>query len=382
MTGSRLSGVLLAAVILFAASGALRPAAAQELALKRLLPQGGVEACPRPAPAVPPSLRQREEARQLTTAGNQASLLGDHQAARDLFLRAAYLDPLNADLAYRLARAHEELDEPGAAVREYCRYLALAPDATEAGDVQQRVTELAPGEIGMPEPALTAFRTALEWADRGGLREAERSFSYVLQVAPEWADAYYNRATIYAAQGQSGRAARDYRSYLEFEPQAEDREAVLERVAALESRPARRANPSGALVGGVVLPGFGQFYTRRPAFGALILAGAGTTAYLALQSRTVTRTETAIDPFGQPYEWEYEATEYPYLAAGLAGAAAITLLGALEAYLYAQRGSSAVPTRVVTASEPTGLVLSSPALFPTRDGIGLGFQLHFPARTR
>ncbi|HEV2130958.1 MAG TPA: tetratricopeptide repeat protein [Longimicrobiaceae bacterium] len=374
----RAAGTLLWLALCLVLATPARPAAAQELALKRAIPVA--PACPRPSPTIPPTLAEREEARQFITAGEQAALLGDQTGARNQFQRAARLDPLNADLAYRLARTHEELGEPREAVREYCRYLALAPEAADAGELRERIGEIAPATEEVQERAAEAFRTGLTAYDEERFREAQLAFTQALRAEPRWADAYYNRALTLLRQEQPRRAANDLQSYLRFAPRAEDRPEVEARLASLASSPPL-SSPSGALARGMVIPGLGQFYTRRPALGALVLAGAGATAYLAMQPREGTRRMERLDPNGQPVVWTEPVTEYPYLASGIAGAAAITALGALEAYIYARRLQRERDGAATASPEDrSAFSLSIPRLIPSRQGILLHFQLHLPRR--
>ncbi len=350
----------------------------QELALKRTIPV--VPICPPPSPTVPPTLAQREEARQLITVGEQATLLGDQASARDHFQRAARLDPLNADLAYRLARTQEELGDTREAVREYCRYLVLAPEAADAGELRERLGELAPATPEVQERAAESFRTGITAYEEERFEEAQVAFTQALRAEPRWADAFYNRALTLLRQERHGRAANDLQSYLRFAPRAEDRAEVEARLASLASVPTL-SSPSGALVRGIVIPGLGQFYTRRPALGALVLAGAGTTAYLAMQPREGTRRMERLDPNGQPVVWTEAVTEYPNLVSGIAGAAAITALGAIEAYVYARRlqrehgGAAATPPAAQSA-----FALSALRLIPSREGLLLHVQLPLPRR--
>jgi len=50
-----------------------------------------------------------------------------------------------------------------------------------------------------------------------------------------------------------------------------------------------------------------------------------------VQSQTVTKTATFTDRNGHPYTQSYQTTEQKNLGAGIAAAAGVTLLGAIEA---------------------------------------------------
>ena len=90
----------------------------------------------------PPTAAQRRQARDLAQRGQQAAILGDRVVARDQLRLAARLDPTDPDLAYQLARAEESTGARTEAAKEYCRFLALAPDAPDAADARARVADL------------------------------------------------------------------------------------------------------------------------------------------------------------------------------------------------------------------------------------------------
>lgn len=97
-----------------------------------------------------------------------------------------------------------------------------------------------------------------------------------------------------------------------------------------------------ALAMGLVVPGLGQVYAGRKLLGVLSLAvagGAASAGYLVehvkidCRIQPVNGTCPADDVLGQH-------TERPYLTAGIAGAAAITLVGALDGFFSARRANS------------------------------------------
>jgi tetratricopeptide (TPR) repeat protein len=281
---------------------------------------------------------QRAAAGRLLSQGDQALLTGDPRAARDAFLRAADADPRAPAVAYRLARTYEELNDSENAARQYCRYVALAPKAPDAGEVLERVERLRPARVAEMRAAEEFLDRGLAHIVAGRADEAAVAFSGAVERAPNWADAYFNRSVAEAARGQPRRAERDLRRYLELNPGAADRQAVLSMIEILRAVPAPRA-PGGALARGLLVPGLGQFYTGRPALGALILAGAGVTYAMALREEEVTRTIRRTDPFGNPYDDPYVVRQRPDLGRGIALAATITALGAVEAYLFASRAT-------------------------------------------
>ncbi|HEV2145950.1 MAG TPA: hypothetical protein VGR37_00890, partial [Longimicrobiaceae bacterium] len=277
------------------------------------------------------------------------------------FRRAAALDSTDPAVAYRLARLHEDLGEPAEAAVEFCRYLALAPESPDAPEVAARVARLAPRRDEAADRAMGSFREGLLGLDRGAYAEAEAAFSVALRARPEWPEAHFNRALALLGRQDEARAAAELESYLRLSPGAADADRVRETIRALR-RPVAVFSPTASLARGLAVPGLGQFHTRRPALGAAVLAGVGTALYAAFRQEEVTRTATAQDPFGNPYEYSYRATERPSLGVGIGAAAAITLAGAAEAYLYARRGAA-------------GALRMKPVLAPGSSGTGLRLGL-------
>src|SRR4030095_11873553 len=82
----------------------------------------------------------------------------------------------------------------------------------------------------------------------------------------------YDRALANALHGQRELAIADLQRYLRLRPEAEDRAAVIARISSLRGGP---LSPGAALGLGLIIPGAGQMYTGRRAFGLLTLAAAG-----------------------------------------------------------------------------------------------------------
>ncbi len=347
------------------------PLAAQGLAPKRPPPEDA-RGCPPAAAPAATSPARRDSAEALVAEASEAAILGDDGGARDLFRRAAALDPTDASVAYRLARLHEDLGERAAAVGEYCRYLALAPESADAPEVAARAARLAPPADPARERAAAGFRDGLRGLERGDGAAAEAGFAAALQARPDWPEAHFNRGLALLGGADPEPAAAALESYLRLSPAAQDSAEVREAIRALR-RPAVAFSPATSLTRGLVVPGLGQFHTRRPALGAAVLGGAGAALLLGLRQEEVTRTATATDPFGNPYQYRYRATERPSLAAGIGGAVAITLAGAAEAYLYARRADRGSRPYVLRggALRP---VLSLPA-GPGKPGVAMGVRV-------
>ncbi len=308
---------------------------------------------PMPAPpAVAPDARRK--ARDLAQNGRQAAILGDRAAALAQLREASTVDPTDPELAYELARAYEAAGNPANAAREYCRFVALAPSAPEAGEARSRVSTLMPvTQSSAPSPASALFDSGLAAFERGQAVEAEAKFAAAIKAEPSWAEAYYDRAIARSAIGDQPQAASDLEEYLRLKPNADDRPQVVALIESLRRKP---LSASQALGLGLVIPGAGQFYTRRPIRGAISLAAATGAVAFALQSSSKTKTveQTATDPFGLPYTYTTtkRITERPNLVPGFMAAGAIAIGSAVDAYMFARQTEdggrrlavSAVPT--------------------------------------
>ena len=368
-------------------------AAAQSLPLKRTFASATAGICPRFTPPAPATGAKVQEARRLFALGQEAAIVGDHRAARDLFRQAQELNGADERISYYLARSNEELNATNDAVAQYCRYLTLAPSGSDAGDVRSRLDRLTAAtsmRAGIPAgrraAAATRFQSAVEAVDRGQLPEAERRFGEVIGELPSAAEAYYDRGLVRARAHDWGGAERDLQKYLSLRSDADDAAAVRERVALL-----RRAasNPSTALAGGIVLPGFAQFYTRRPVFGTIVAAAAAGGVALALRQSDRTKDTTYTDAFGNPYPGKITRTDRYDLGTGLAIAGGVAVAGALEGYLYA-KGRRAEAGRLLAGRDPETTddrrfgawlapvrIGSGDERIPSRLGLALGGRLRF-----
>src|SRR5690606_25598628 len=81
-------------------------------------------------------------------------------------------------------------------------------------------------------------------------------------------------------------------------------------------------DPGSAMIRGLVVPGLGQFYTRRPVLGAAFLGAGGAALALGVLSKKVT-VECLSPPTGDVCPDAHvrsEVTKRPYLVPGRAGA--------------------------------------------------------------
>ena len=368
----RATGIALFA--LAATATATTVAAQQPVPAKRTLSAASTLPCPGSQTTVA-ARNDSPDVRRLVALGHEAAIVGDHRQARDVFADAARLSPGDERIAYQLGRAYEELGERPNAVREYCRFLTLAPQAADAPDVRARIATLAAaaGPAGTADQGASAFRAGVGYLDQRRWREAADAFGRVIAVLPRAAEAYYNRAIALGALQERDTAIRDYEQYLALRPNAEDAVQVRAQVDALR-RPTW--STTTALVGGLVLPGFGQVYTARPWIGLGVAAAAGTSLYFALLSKEEPeiRDYTVTIPGFPPIVNidTVTVTKQPYYAVGLAAFATLTIGAAFEAARYARRSREAPspagrpPTARVGAIE-----LRAPDVVPTRAGLAL-----------
>jgi len=322
------------------------PLAAQELPLKRDIPGSTPYQCPAGDVAAHPGAAERTQARQIAATAAQAVILGDLQRARSLLDRATELDPSSEDLAYRHARVLEELGERTAAMSEYCRALTLDPKGAAASDARDRLNALvAAGRAAIPDAAMKAFQDGLAQADAGRLERAVTSFDSATSGAPRWAEAVYDRGVVYARLGRVSNAVRDLRKYLELQPDAADAITVSQKIGALQSLAVVGMPHSGtALALGLVIPGMGQFYSGRALSGLAVLSLAGGSVAAGLLIKKVTvKCLSDVPPGGTCPTGQVLGQEvgHPYRIAGLGAAAAVSVIGAIEAFVKLRRRHSA-----------------------------------------
>ena len=354
---------------------------AQDLPLKRPKLTPITVSCPA-IPAPPPTAQQVvEEANRLATLGQEAAIEGDHRAARDLFKQAAALDARDASLAYRLGREYEDLQQRDLAVHEYCRYLSLAPTATDAGQIGDRVGKLLPGAVLAHGTAVVAqFKTGVTAFDARDWSTASDQFGKVVEAAPTLSAAVYDRALARDHDGDAADAIHDYSRYLQMEPGVSDAVLVRSRMLSLQ-----HGIPStGTAFALGLIPGGGQFYTGQPVLGAVVVAGVAGGVVLALQSRTVTRDTTFVGPFGGTYTGTYNQTQHPTRVLGFAVGGGVLIFGAIEAAIVAHgRNAGAGDSDASTATSHTVLLphlgpvtMELPTVVAASSGLRLALPLH------
>ena len=326
-----------AVAVASATAGPAPSASAQRPALLRDATASATSICPPPAPrGAPPSASARAEASRLADAASTRALAGDLGAARDQLRRAIALDPTSSELAYRLARAFEDLGDARRAADEYCRVLDLNAAGPDRGEAEARLGQLAErlGALPAPGPA-ASFADAIARYDAGDLDGAEAAFSATVAGAPAFAPAYLDRALTRIQRGRAEQALADLERFGRLAP----RQVTPEVRRTQEVLRRARFSPTTALAAGLV-PGGAQLYTRRPQRAVLLGLLAAGGAYLALEEQTTHRRLTAVDPFGNPYEYldPNPTIEHPRRTIGLSVAGLAILGGAIEGFLYARGG--------------------------------------------
>lgn len=366
---------LVRAAFLWVISWAAAPLAAQELPLERDYPGPGPFQCPAPDPYPPPSPDGQVQAGQLASDAVQAVILGELLRAQELLMRATELDPASAELAYRHARVLEDLTSYDQAILEYCRSLALG--SLDAGILDARPRLDAAYEIvreRISPAALEAFVTGLDAADLALYEAAVGSFTIAMDEAPTWAEAVYNRAVVLEAMGRVMESLADYRRFLQLTPTDVDPVVMRasERIGMLEGMvTAPTPSPAGALALGIV-PGMGQYYSGRVMTGTVVLslAAGALAAGMLVKEVTVRCLNPGAGGDCAPGDVVGESTSRPYLVPAIGAAAAVTVIGAVEAFLRARgrraeaeaEGSGATPT----ASRPSGPQISGPVVTARR----------------
>ena len=347
-----------------------------QLAPKRTLAATTPQGCAAlVTPAGTPSTTAGDDTttRRLIAAGQEASLQGEHTVARDAFAEAAKRSPNNADLAYYLGRAHEQLSATTDAVREYCRYLKLKPSARDADEVQGRIVRLVPrSQLALADEARANFSSGVALLERRQYIAADSMFGSIVAQLPNTPELYFNRALSRAARGERALAIEDFQKYFDLAGNPPDRAAINTAVAGLQDR----VFGSGQALGsGLLLPGMGQMQTGRPVIGVSVLGAVAAALIWGMAEKQGFEVATFIDPFGNPYVDSLPRTTKPNLAIAGAAAGILWVGSAIEAMSYARRTRARAESIIqigVAGSANTDMFV---ALEPRRVGAGLRLRL-------
>ena len=276
-------------------------------------------------------------------------------AARDTLPTASLPARCTTVLARSPATAAPASDNDRAAARELAiRAQAASIQGDNAGAIAlyQRATLLNPADAGVAYALGREYEVAHD-------AHAMTAYCHFLTLAPGGADAADVRQRVAALA-------------LALPP-----DTTVVRVAAAASA-VQLPSPGAALAQGLIIPGLGQFTTRRPAGGLLVMAATAAAAWYAAQSETVSSTviRSATDPFGNAYQYPttVSRTQHPHLVVGATAAAAVMVTSAIEAFTHAraQRSRAQLAT-ASTTSRPSPV--STMVEFTGRAlGIGLAIR--------
>lgn len=352
-------------------------ARAQTLAPKRTLaataPQGCAALLPAANTPAGPS-GDDAETRRLTGAGQEASLQGEHEAARDAFIQASRRSPNNASLAYYLGREYEALNANNDAVKEYCRYLRLSPNARDADEVQGRIVRLTPrSQLAQVDEARANFSSAVALLERRQYVAADSMLGSILTRLPNSPEPYYNRGLARAARGERTLAMQDFQKYIDLAGNPSDRNAINAAVARLQDRV---FNTTSALGSGLAIPGLGQMSTGRPLYGVGVLGAVAGALIWGMTEKQGFEVATFQDPFGNPYIDSLPKTTRPNLVIAAAAAGTLWIGAAYEAMSYARR-SRARAESIIQIGIPRAS--DAEAYFAIdRGSIGAGVTIRLP----
>ena len=349
---------------------------AQQLAPKRTLAAAAPAGC---AAIITPlnsssnsPLTDDAETRRLISAGQEASLQGENAAARDAFALAAKRSPHNAVLAYYLGREHEFLQANTDAVKEYCRYLQLSPNARDADEVRGRIVRLVPAsQLAQVDEARANFSSGVALLERRQFIAADSMFSGIATKLPNTPEVYYNRGLSRAARGERSLATQDFQKYIDLAGNPPDRTAIN---AALARLPDGVFSPGGALGSGLVLPGMGQMQTGRPFMGVGVLAAVAGILVWGMVEEDGFEVATFTDPFGNTYVDSLPVTTRPNFTVAAATAGALWLGAAYEAMSYARR-TRARAESIIQIGVPTTSGSAEAFVELGRRSIGAGMKV-------
>lgn len=287
--------------------------------------------------ATPASLPARDAAVRSLYQGLIHFAFGDAARARDAFARAVELEP-------RLA-LNAEIHSP-ARIRAF----EVARDSV----------------VGTWREAATAAEAS------GDLQRASRQWQNVLLALPDDTAAANRLVTINAALASPPQMSAEPPppvTRTAVDTAGTDSATNPVTPPAVPPRVAQVYDPGQAALLGIIFPGLGEFYTGRKLRGALLMgAAAGAVAFgFMTESVEVQCLSVPVNNFCPPEEVVGERVTRPYLAPSMGAAAALTVLGAIDAYFGARRANARAAAAAAggNGGRPGGARLEPPALVPT-----------------
>lgn len=296
---------------------------------------------------LPVSLPARDQAFRNLYRGLVHFATGEVEDARAAFARAVQFQPMvqldPAVHAPSRVTAYTEVRDSMVAM-----WRAQATRAESAGDLEQArrawnlVTTATPSDAEARRRLAAVRRQIAESVRDAGdtdvpteVAAAERDDSVAVAEARE--------DSIPAAAGAGGR---------------EDRDTLAERTAAGDSMATSvsRFDPGRALALGLVAPGLGHFYTERPVRGLLVLGAAAGAIAAGVLNEDV--DIMCFDKTGRntcpPDQIKSKVSRRPLLLPAIGAAAAITLLGAIDAFAGADEPARAGAAETDAVDGPPG----------------------------
>jgi len=273
---------------------------------------------------------------------------------------------------------------------------ATASDTGRTELLPPRCASYVPPQASISDSARAAARDIASRAQAASIvgdnATATTLYQQAEQLNPSDASVAYALGREYEA-AHDARGMGAYCRFLALSPGAPEAADVRQRIAEMALAlppdttvlrvqvPVRPYMPSaGAAFGsGILFPGLGQFITRQPGVGFLVLVATAASAVYGAQSTTVSKvvTSTATDPFGNPYTFQttVKTTERQHAAVGFGIAAAVWLTGAIQAAVHASGENAAAPATDAADSRPSRS--AAPVILALdRRSVGFGFSIH------
>jgi tetratricopeptide (TPR) repeat protein len=114
------------------------------------------------------------------------------------------------------------------------RYPDHEPEIRMFQQLRHSPPELMRSILKASTEANTYHQDALRFSRNGNLREAEMAFDKAIQLMPEFAAAYTNRAILYARTGRRPKALADLRTAVRLTPRSERAKGMLAQAQAGE----------------------------------------------------------------------------------------------------------------------------------------------------